>query len=109
MGNDANDIDRIAPTPWTPCGKRQAEDANGLLVFTCSGEMPQVAKRRDRIIACVKFCAGSSTRALNRLLAEGWTAKRFLPEEAENFEETQLPPDIGFAEAAAVVKNHRPE
>jgi len=68
MGNDANDIDRIAPTPWTPCGKRQAEDANGLLVFTCSGEMPQVAKRRDRIIACVNFCAGIKTEDLEAVL-----------------------------------------
>ena len=66
MGNDANNIERIAPTPWSGTGSREIEDASGSPVAHCYGEKPLVTLRRDRIIACVNFCAlsGLQTREL---------------------------------------------
>jgi len=66
MGNDPDKIERIAPMPWKrPAYGDEIDDANGRLVCVCMGENEEAILVRDRIIACVNFCAGIKTKDLN--------------------------------------------
>ena len=62
MGNDADDIERIAPTPWRP-----DPDYRGHFL-DAKGDMVSRWAVRDRIIACVNFCAGIKTEDLEAVL-----------------------------------------
>ena len=105
MGNDANDIEQIAPTPWKP-----DPDYRGHFL-DAKGDMVSRWAVRDRIIACVNFCAEMPTQELEKLTRHGAVCRilRACIGELKENPELKLPPNIGFAEAAAVVRNHRPE
>ena len=67
MGNDTDEFERIAPTPWRPATEYHAciRDANGSLL--------DMSKCRDLIIARVNFCAGLATKDL-----EAWDRSEVL-------------------------------
>ena len=103
-----NDIEQIAPTPWVGDDKfpNAVLDASG--GFVCAGwvgEASQVNLCRDRIIACVNFCAGVPTEDLEEALRRGaalhehWASKSEVPDA-----KPQPPADAGFAQVSALVK-----
>ncbi len=99
---DTDDIQQIAPTPWKPSDDYHAliRDVNGSLL-----DMP---KCRDRIIACVNFCAGVPTKELNEATRQSVVCRILPPFTADIDTRPLTPGDTGFAAAAAVVKRHRP-
>ena len=80
MGNDIDDIEHIAPTPWkkAPHHGDEIDDANGHLVCRCMGERDEAKAIRDHIMACANGCAGLNPKAVSELLNEATVAVNHL-------------------------------
>lgn len=69
MGTDADDIERIAPTPWEALDDDEVLDAQNEPVCNCCigrRTREESATINARIIACVNFCARVPTEVLEK-------------------------------------------